>query len=58
MRAVLLFMVLFVMFLLEVDVIHLLAGIAFFDVPATVSKVGGHFALWVFFKTVIALLHG
>ena len=42
--AVFLFMVLFLMFFLEVDVVELATGGAAFDVPAAVSKMCGYFA--------------
>jgi hypothetical protein len=45
MRASLLFMILLIMFFLEIDVIHFMALRAFFNVPATISKVCGDFAL-------------
>jgi len=45
MRASLLFMILLIMFFLEIDVIHFTALRAFFNVPATITKMGGDFAL-------------
>ena len=56
MRTLVLSMVFLVMFLLEVNVIHLFADRAFFDISATVAEVSGYFALWEFFETVITLL--
>jgi len=38
-------MILLIMFFLEIDVIHFTALRAFFNVPATITKMGGDFAL-------------
>jgi hypothetical protein len=49
MGAGLLFMILLIMFFLEIDVIHFMALGAFFNVPATITKMGGDFTLRKFF---------
>ena len=56
-RAVLKFVVLLVVLLLEVDVVHLMAGGAFFNVAPAVAEVGGHFGLGVLLEAVVAPLH-
>ena len=50
-------MKLFIVFFLKVDVIHVVADWAFFDVATTVPEVGRHFSLGVLLSTVIAALH-
>lgn len=58
MRAGLLPVVLLIVFLLEVDVIHLLADLTFLDVSSTVPDMGAHLALGVLFLAVVAQFKG
>lgn len=52
-----LFVVLFLMLLLKVDVVHLLADGTAFDVATAIAKMCPYFALGKLFQTVITSLH-
>ena len=56
-RAILHFVVFLVVFLLEVDVVHLMAGGTFFNVPPAVAEVGCHFGLRILLEAIVAPLH-
>lgn len=45
------------MVLLEIDIVHLSTLLALFNVPSTVSEMGGDFRLRKHLKAVVALLH-
>jgi energy-converting hydrogenase Eha subunit C len=45
-----------IMFLLEVDIIHLAANRTFLDVATAVTEVSSHLALWILLQTVVATL--
>lgn len=57
-RASLLLMILFIVLLLEVDIEHLVALWAFFDVSATIAEMRGHFAFRKLFEAILTLLEG
>jgi hypothetical protein len=54
--AVFLFMVLFIVLLLEVDIEHFVANGASFNVTSAISEMSGALALREFFKTVLTSL--
>ena len=57
MRTVFLFVELFLVLLLKVDVVHLPADRTAFDVASAVAEVSPYFALGELLKAVVASLH-
>jgi len=57
MRTLLHFVELFIVILLEINVHHLPANLAFFDISSTVREVGSYFGLGELLVAVVAALH-
>lgn len=57
-RALLLAMILLIMFLLEINIEHLVADRAFLDIPPTVTIMRRHLGLRKILETIIATFQG